>query len=174
MARPTPARGVTSPILDRAARKVDASIAFKAAVDGAYETRRDAADDCGIPEQHLNDFANPKLDRSAHLHDARALRRDARVSLAEWLLGPGAVCTVIEADGAAGDLDHALEVQRECAEVTSAHLAALRSGTMTASQARALRKEIREAMRALALLDAKAAEAEREGVVSLHRVGGSR
>lgn len=120
----------------------------------------------GVTHQHVSEWIDPDCSRSMPLADATALPVEVRRDLAEHVVGDGHVVIEVPREGPRLDLEHAIALQRETSDVVRCHLEAISDGTITRAEARDLRAEIREAMRALGALDLACVRAEAEGVTS--------
>lgn len=126
----------------------------------------------GVSETIVHEWCDPTKARALAVADAMALPAPVRIELAELLAGDGYLVVRAPVAGAAADIAHAITVQRETGEVVASHLEALADGVVVGPEATRVRREIREAMRALAELDAAMEVAERERVVGLRAVRG--
>jgi hypothetical protein len=129
-------------------------------------TDREVAAATGVAHQHVAEWRDPDSPRSMPFADALALPQRTRLALAELVAGPGHVVAEVPEGDPSASIAHALEVQRETAEVITAHLAAIADGHVSRDEAVRLRAEIAQAMRVLVSLDRACAIAERDGVVS--------
>lgn len=134
-------------------------------------SQAEAARLCGVGDSIVQEWCDPEKPRAMSLADAMALPPELRLVLAELLAGPGAVVAIVPEGSPRLSVNTALSVQKETSEVVTGHLAAIADGggAITRSQATPLRREVREAQRALATLDRGLEVVEREGVVSIDR-----
>jgi len=146
--------GERTPREEREARRAELSRLLSRALVDADASHAEVARACGVSETIVHEWCDPTKARALSVADARALPPAVRRVLAEYVVGAGAVIAerAVDVEGHV-DLAHAAAVQRETGDVVREHLSALLDGRIDRAERRVLRREIAEAIRALAALD---------------------
>lgn len=155
----------------RETRRADASRSLARVLLAHDLSHAEVARVCGVSETIVHEWCDATKPRALSVADAMALPAATRVVLAELLAGAGHYVSHVPSVEAAADIAHAIKVQVETHDVLRVHLEAVADGVLSRADARVLRLEIVEAQRALAALERACLQADREGVVSLRRVG---
>ena len=123
----------------------------------------------GAGDTKVREWFDPSKKPAMSFDDALALPADLRLVLAELLAGPNVVIARVPEGDPRASVNTAAELLRASSDVSTLHLVAIADGVITGAEATPIRDAIHRTQQLLAHLDAAAARAERERVVSIDR-----
>lgn len=123
----------------------------------------------GAAESAVKEWFDETKKRPMAFDDALAMEDGFRHVLAELLAGPNVLVTRLPDGDPRASINTATELLRVASNVSTQHLEAIADGVITGPEATKLREAIHRNQQLLAHLDAAAARAERERVVSIDR-----